>query len=399
MQSFMSVPLKHAIAVSAIVAIAATVASLAGCAAAPGAATAATAAKAAAWPPIPAIAAHRGASAFRPEHTLASYQKAIDDGADIIEPDLVATRDGVLIARHENEISGTTDVADHKEFIARKVTKTIDGVPLTGWFTEDFTLAEIKTLRARERIPANRPANVAYNDRFEIPTFQEVIDLAKRQTVTTGRVIGVYPETKHPTYFQSIQLPLERRLVDQLEANGYRDRSAPVLIQSFEVANLKALRKMTGIRLVQLIDNPKNPPAANGAPRNQPYDFTVSGDKRTYADLTTAAGLLEIATYADIVCPYKEVIIPRTAANELGAPTAFVRDAHQARLLVHLFTMRPENPFLPVSMRRGNVASPSERGDFQAELAAYLDAGIDGFFTDDSAEGRTAINAFLARKK
>ena len=393
MHPIVSAPLKQVIAVTAI-----TVAAvfLAGCAAAP---VAATVSQASAWPPIPAIAAHRGASALRPEHTLASYQKAIDDGADIIEPDLVVTKDGVLIARHENEISGTTDVADHKEFATRKATKSIDGAPLTGWFTEDFTLAEIKTLRARERIPANRPANVAYNDRFEIPTFQEVIDLAKRATIATGRVIGVYPETKHPTYFQSIQLPLERRLVDQLEANGYRDRSAPVLIQSFEVANLKALRKMTSIRLVQLIDNPKNPPAANGAPRNQPYDFTLAGDKRTYADLTTAAGLLEIATYADIVCPYKEVIIPRTASNELGAPTTFVRDAHQAKLLVHLFTMRPENPFLPVSMRRGNLSSSSERGDFQAELAAYLDAGIDGFFTDDSAQGRIAINAFLARQK
>ena len=353
----------------------------------------------AAWPPVPAVAGHRGAAALRPEHTLASYQKAIDDGADIIEPDLVSTSDGVLIARHENEISGTTDVSGHKEFASRKATKMIDGAPLTGWFTEDFTLAEIKTLRARERIPANRPANVAYNDRFEIPTFQEVIDLAKRQSIATGRVIGVYPETKHPTYFQSINLPLERRLVDQLDANGYRDRSAPVLIQSFEVANLKALRQMTSIRLVQLIDNPKNPPAANGAPRNQPYDFTVAGDKRTYADLTTAAGLLEIATYADIVCPYKEVIIARTAANELGTPTAFVADAHKARLQVHLFTMRPENPFLPVSMRRGDVKSPSERGDLQAELAAYLDAGIDGFFTDDSAEGRAAVDAFRARKK
>lgn len=394
MHLFVSASRQSAVASSVIVAAIVGLAALTGCTIVP-----ANAVQASAWPPIPAIAGHRGAPAYRPEHTLASYQKAIDDGADIIEPDLVSTRDGILIARHENEISGTTDVADHKEFAARKITKSIDGVPLTGWFTEDFTLVEIKTLRARERIPGNRPANVAFNDRFEIPTFQEVIDLAKRQSVATGRVIGIYPETKHPTYFQSINLPLERRLVDQLDNNGYRDRSSPVLIQSFEVANLKALRKITAIRLVQLIDNPKNPPAANGAPRNQPYDFTVAGDRRTYADLTTAAGLLEIATYADLVCPYKEVIIPRTPANELGAPTAFVRDAHRAGLQVHLFTMRPENPFLPLSMRRGNVNSASERGDFQAELAAYLDAGIDGFFTDDSAEGRSAINTFRAGKR
>ena len=174
----------------------------------------------AAWPPTPAVVGHRGASALRPEHTLASYQQAIDDGADIIEPDLVATRDGVLVARHENDISGTTNVATVAQFAARKSTKTIDGVPVTGWFTEDFTLAELKTLRAKERIPANRPANAAYDGQFEVPTLQEVIDLVKKESAARNKVIGIYPETKHPSYFKSIGLALEKRLVDQLVANG-----------------------------------------------------------------------------------------------------------------------------------------------------------------------------------
>lgn len=215
-----------------------------------------------AWPPSPAVTGHRGASALRPEHTLAAYQKAIDDGADIVEPDLVSTRDGVLVARHENEISGTTNVADVAAFASRKATKTIDGLPVTGWFTEDFTLAELKTLRARERIPANRPANAGYNDQFEVPTLQEVITLVQQQSKLKNKVIGIYPETKHPSYFKSIKLPLEKRLVDMLSANGYRGKDAAVFIQSFEVANLKEIRSMTQIRLVQLIDNPKNPPAA-----------------------------------------------------------------------------------------------------------------------------------------
>lgn len=217
----------------------------------------------ASWPAGPTVVAHRGASALRPEHTLEAYRQAIIDGADIIEPDLVLTKDGVLIARHENEISGTTDVAAHPEFASRKATKMIDGIPVTGWFTEDFTLAEIKTLRAKERIPANRPANTYYNGRFEVPTLQEVIELAREQSRMLGRVIGIYPETKHPSYFKSIGMPMEQRLVKQLERNGYKGKNSPVFIQSFEVANLKELRLLTKIRLVQLIDNPNNPPASN----------------------------------------------------------------------------------------------------------------------------------------
>lgn len=346
------------------------------------------------WPPAPAVTGHRGASALRPEHTLASYRKAIEDGADIVEPDLVATKDGVLVARHENEIGGTTNVADAAQFASRKTTKTIDGIPVTGWFTEDFTLAELKTLRAKERIPANRPANTAFDGQLEVPTLQEVIDLVKQESTARNKVIGIYPETKHPSYFKSIGLPLEKRLVDQLVASGYRGKGAAVYIQSFEVANLKQLRGMTEMRLVQLIDNPKNAPAPNGAPRNAPYDFVAAGNGRTYADLVTPAGLKDIAVYADVVSPYKEVIIARTAANELGTATSFVADARAAGLKVHTWTLRPENPFLPVSLRRPDVTSPSQRGDAGAEIAAYLKAGIDGFFTDDPALGRAAVAAF-----
>ncbi len=347
----------------------------------------------ASWPPSPAVTGHRGASALRPEHTLAAYQKAIEDGADIIEPDMVITKDGVLVARHENDITGTTNVSTASQFASRKVTKNIDGIPVTGWFTEDFTLAELKTLRAKERIPANRPANTTFDGQFDVPTLQEVIDLVKKESEARNKVIGIYPETKHPTYFKSIGLPLEKRLVDQLVASGYRGKAAAVFLQSFEVANLKELRSLTDMRIVQLIDNPKNPPAPNGAPRNAPYDFVAAGSTRTYADLVTPAGLREIAGYADAVSPYKEVIIPRTASNELGTPTSFVTDAKAAGLKVHTWTLRPENPFLPVSMRKPDVASLSQRGDGVAEISAYLKAGIDGFFTDDPAVGRAAVAA------
>jgi glycerophosphoryl diester phosphodiesterase len=350
-----------------------------------------------AWPPEPSVTGHRGASALRPEHTLAAYQKAIDDGADMIEPDLVSTKDGVLVTRHENEIGGTTNVADVAQFASRKTTKTIDGVPLTGWFTEDFTLAELKTLRARERIPANRAANTAYDDQFEIATLQEVVDLVRKESIAKARTIGIYPETKHPTYFKSIGLPLEKRMVDLLVASGYRGKDAAVYLQSFEVANLKELRSLTSMRIVQLIDNPENTPAPNGAPRNAPYNFVVAKNGRTYADMLTPAGLKEIAVYADAVSPYKTVIIPRTAANELGAATSFVADAHAAGLKVHTWTFRPENPFLPTSMRAPDVTSPSQRGDAVAEITAYLKAGIDGFMTDDPALGRAAVAAFTKK--
>nr|WP_238482261.1 glycerophosphodiester phosphodiesterase [Noviherbaspirillum aridicola] len=327
------------------------------------------------------VIGHRGASALRPEHTLAAYTKAVEDGADVIEPDLVSTRDGVLVARHENEISGTTDVADRPEFAGRKTTKTIDGVAITGWFTEDFTLAELKTLRARERIPANRPANTQYNGQFEIPTLQEIIDLARRLSQETRRTIGIYPETKHPSYFKSIGLPLEKRLVDTLHANGYRGKHAPVFIQSFEVSNLREMRGMTDLPLVQLL-------SASG----QPEDFRLSGDSRGYRDIASAAGLLEVASYANGIGPAKDMVIPRDAAGNLGQPTTLVKDAHAAKLLVHPYTFRPENPFLPTNLRLGDPKSPSTRGNLAAEIRAFLEAGVDGIFIDDPAVGRAVFD-------
>ena len=335
--------------------------------------------------PLPAklVIGHRGASALRPEHTLEAYAKAIEDGANVIEPDLVSTRDGVLVARHENEISGTTNVASKPEFAARKTTKLIDNVSTTGWFTEDFTLTELQTLRARERIPLNRPANATYNDQFVVPTFQAIMDLAKTKSRETGRTIAIYPETKHPSYFKSINLPLEKRLVDALDANGYRGKTAPVFIQSFEVANLKEMRKLTDVRIVQLLSS-----------SGKPEDFRLSGDARSYADVSSAAGLREVASYANGIGPEKGMVIPRNAQNNLGTPTTLVADAHAAGLVVHPYTFRPENPFLPSDLRRGNTASPAERGDLAAEITVFLRAGIDGFFTDDPAVGRAALDAF-----
>jgi glycerophosphoryl diester phosphodiesterase len=318
---------------------------------------------------LPIVIGHRGASGYRPEHTLASYELAIEMGADYIEPDLVSTKDHVLVARHENDISGTTNVADHVEFADRKTTKVIDGIAVTGWFTEDFTLAELKTLRAKERLPDIRPANTAFDGLYQIPTFQEVIDLAKRARV------GIYPETKHPTYFRSIGLPLEEPLVQALNTNGYRGRNAPVFVQSFEVGNLQRLNRMTNVQLVQLID-------ATG----KPYDFVVAGDPRTYADLVTPAGLAEIATYADGIGPNKNLIVPRDANNRLTSPTTLVQDAHQAGLLLHPWTFRRENTFLPEDFRQGNPASPfylQAIGDFPAELRLFYKLGVDGLFSDN----------------
>lgn len=311
---------------------------------------------AAASPPI--VIAHRGASGERPEHTLASYERAIAQGADVIEPDLVATKDGVLVARHENEISETTDVADHPAFAARRTAKTIDGRRVEGWFTEDFTLAELKTLRARERLPALRPGNRAWADET-IPTFAEVIALARAHGV------GIYPETKHPSYFRSIGLPLEPPLLAALAGAGWTTRDAPVFIQSFEVDNLKALRGQTEVRLIQLVD-------ASGAP--------ADGAAPSYAAMLTPAGLRAIAAYADGIGPAKALIIPRDGEGRSLPPTTLVADAHAAGLAVHPWTFRAENQFLPAELRRG--AGPAAHGDLAAEIAMFLDAGVDGVFAD-----------------
>jgi len=311
----------------------------------------------------PLVIGHRGAPGYRPEHTLASYELAIRMGADFIEPDLVSTKDGVLVARHENEISTTTNVADHPEFADRLATKTVDGLSLTGWFTEDFTLAELKTLRAKERLPDVRPNNTIYDGRFPIPTFQEVIDLAARYRV------GIYPETKHPTYFDSIGLSLEEPLVATLRANGLDGADAKVFVQSFETTNLRQLNRVIDVPLVQLI-------GGTGAP----YDLVAAGRDLTYDDLVTQAGLRQIARYADGIGPDKNRIVPRDAAGFLLEPTALVDNAHVAGLLVHPYTFRAENMFLPMDFRIGT--DPNRYGDIAAEYELFFDLGVDGLFAD-----------------
>ncbi|MFA5968911.1 MAG: glycerophosphodiester phosphodiesterase [Sphingomonas sp.] len=308
----------------------------------------------------PIVIGHRGASGHRPEHTLASYEQAIRYGADFVEPDLVLTKDNVFVARHENDITGTTDVADHPEFAARKTTRVIDGETHIGWFTEDFTLAELKTLRARERLPKLRPRNTRFDGQFEIPTLAEIIALVKQRTKDIHRTIGIYPETKHPSYFASIGLPMERKLADELRAAGWDSAAAPVFIQSFEVNNLKLLHSLTGIRLIQLMDS-------TGAPADHA--------KPSYAAMATPDGLREVATYAWGIGPDKAMI---QKGDDLPGP--LVVDAHRAGLRVHPWTFRAENMFLPPSMRVGT--DPAAHGHLDLEIRRFIDLGVDGFFTD-----------------
>lgn len=323
----------------------------------------------------PLIIAHRGASADRPEHTLAAYALAIEQGADFIEPDLVPTRDGHLVARHENEISGTTNVADHPEFATRRTTKTIDGQSVSGWFTEDFTLAALKRLKARERLPMLRPANGCFQSE-EIPTFVEILALVKAEEKRRGRRIGIYPETKHPAYFRAIGLPLEERLLETLSAHGYGEKNDPIFIQSFEVKNLQALRPKTRLRLIQLMSGGDGPADIPGA---------------TYTQMATPAGLAEIARYADGVGVEKAMVIPRDAGGALSAPTSLVADAHKAGLAVHVWTFRPENFFLPTDFRAGD--QPADRGNAQAEIRLFMETGIDGLFSDSVADAVSAREA------
>ncbi|MBR0552653.1 glycerophosphodiester phosphodiesterase [Sphingomonadaceae bacterium LXI357] len=320
-------------------------------------------------PPI--VIAHRGASGLRPEHTLASYELAIAQGADFIEPDLVLTKDDVFVARHENNIADTSDVADHPEFADRRTTKTIDGEQVTGWFTEDFTLAELKTLRAKERLPMLRPANTDYDGRFQIPTLEEIIALAKRASAETGRTIGIYPETKHPSYFASIGQPMERRLVAALDAAGWNGADAPVFIQSFEVDNLRRLHALTKVRLIQLLDDTGGP---------------ADGAAPSYADMISPAGLKQVAGYAWGIGPNKDMI----AVGSKPA-TTLVRDAHAAGLRVHPWTFRAENYFLPRSQWKG--LNPRGHGDVEAAIRRQLALGIDGFFTDFPLIGVEMRNA------
>jgi len=325
----------------------------------------------------PIVIGHRGASGYRPEHTLLSYELAIAQGVDFVEPDLVPTKDGVLVARHENNITETTDVADHPEFAARKTTKTIDGQPLTGWFTEDFTLAELKTLRAKERLPQLRAKNKAYDGKANILTLAEIIALAKARSAELRRTIGIYPETKHPSYFASIGLPLEERLVAQLKAAGWDRADAPVFIQSFEVDNLKKLHGLTRIRLIQLMDG------AGG-----PADHAVA----SYAEMATPAGLKAVAAYAFGIGPNKDMIVPGDKP-----PTTLVADAHAAGLKLHPWTFRAENIFLPPSLRDG--IDPAAHGHVDHAIARQLALGIDGFFTDFPDIGVAARDAYVAGRK
>lgn len=349
----------------------------------------------------PLVIGHRGASGYLPDHTLEGYRKAIELGADFIEPDLVATKDGVLVARHEPNITGTTDVAQRPEFAARKTKKTVDGVQEEGWFVSDFTLAELKTLRAIQPL-AER--DQAYNGKFQIPTFEEVLDLAKSESARLGRSIGVYPETKHPTYHVNLGLKLEDRLLAILEKYGYTSKAEPVIVQSFEVANLKYLRTKTQVRLVQLVDaDDVNPDGSMSlvAPYDKPFDFAVAGDPRTFASLLTPAGLKEVKTYADGIGPWKPYLIPskQVDANNDGKPddlngdgkiderdrvmlppTDVVKNAHAAGLFVHAYTFRSEPRRLASDFK----------GDPKAEYKLFYNLGVDGVFSDFADHAKAA---------
>jgi glycerophosphoryl diester phosphodiesterase len=335
----------------------------------------------------PIVIGHRGAAGYRPEHTLASYALAIDMGADFIEPDLVSTRDGVLIARHEPFLGivggeATTDVASHPEFADRVRTFVLDGRTLTGWWAQDFTLAEIKTLRAIERLPLVRPANAAYDGLYQVPTFQEVIDLARQKSTELGRTIGIYPETKHPTFHDARGLSLEEPLVDTLKANRLAAADSAVFIQSFEVSNLRELyrRNDISVPLVQLL----------GDLTDRPYDFVGMGDPRTYGDLASVVGLDYVNDYAQGIGPDKTAVIPRSNGM-LGTPTSLVADAHEAGLLVHPYTFRLENVFLPNEF--DSSGNPNDPGNLEGELKAFLDLGVDGFFTDNPDIGARVISS------
>jgi glycerophosphoryl diester phosphodiesterase len=352
---------------------------------------ASTAASAARLDPAakPLLFAHRGASALRPEHTLAAYAKAIADGADFVEPDLVATRDGVLVVRHENAITDTTDVATRPEFAGRKTRKVIDGEAHEGWFASDFTFAELKRLRAVERLPAMR--GTRYDGQFQVVSFEEVIDFVAAEAAARGRTIGIIPELKHSTWFAAAGLPLEDRFLSTLTAHAYT-RTAPIEIQSFETANLKALRKRLGrdkasnLRLMQLVM------AGGEYDRVRPADVAAAGGTLTYGEMVSARGLHDIAAYADVVAPNTRAVIPLGKDDRLAAPTNLVPDAHRAGLLVHVWTFRPENAFIAADFRDGGGKNARNEAGSIAEMRRYLATGIDGLFSDDPGLARTAID-------
>ncbi|WP_327105224.1 glycerophosphodiester phosphodiesterase [Nonomuraea glycinis] len=315
------------------------------------------------------VIGHRGSAGHRPEHTQGGYELAVAMGADWIEPDLVPTKDHVLVVRHENEISGTTDVSLRPEFAARKTTKVIDGRNVTGWFTEDFTLAELKTLRAVERLPAIRQRNTVYNGYYQVLTFQEVLDLAKKLRHRYGREVGVFPETKHPTYFRSIGLPLEEPLIETIKRNGLNRPGSSVVVQSFEPSSLKRVAKDLRVPLWQALGT-----------SGRPYDLTAAGDPTTYADMMKPEGLAKIAEYAKWIGPDKSSAIPLQPDGSWGTPTTLVSDAHKAGLKIGLYTFRSENQYLPAQLRRGQITT--DHGDALAEYRAHLDLGADAFVTD-----------------
>ncbi|KOV18366.1 glycerophosphodiester phosphodiesterase [Streptomyces sp. XY413] len=332
--------------------------------------------------PYPTVIGHRGASGYRPEHTLGSYQLALDLGADVVEQDLVPTRDGHLVCRHENEIGGTTDVADHPEFASRRTTKSVDGVSVTGWFTEDFTLAELKTLRAKERIPAVRQRNTLYDGQWAVPTFEEVLRWADREGRRRGERVWLHVETKHPSYFRGLGLGLEEPLARLLRRYRRDGRDAAVFLQSFEPSSIQRLSRLVSAPRVVLLS------AAN----TRPWDFEQAGDPRTVADLVKPEGLKWIAGFAQGIGPTMDLILPRDAAGRLGAPTTLVKDAHARGLLLHPYTARNENTFLPVEYRRGT--DPTAYGDALGAFRTYFEQGIDGIFTDNPDTGLLAAEAF-----
>jgi glycerophosphoryl diester phosphodiesterase len=318
----------------------------------------------------PAVVAHRGASGYRPEHTLEAYRMAIRMGADDIELDLVITRDGVLVARHESEIGLTTDVSTRPEFADRRATRTIDGVARTGWFVEDFTLAELKTLTARERFPELRPESASYDGSCGIPTFNEVLAMVSAESVRGGRTVGVMAELKHAAYFDTLGLPLDRPLIADLQRHDLDHARSRVTVMSFETAILRRLAARTRVSVLQLLESAEL----------QPADFVADGDPRTYGDLCTPEGLAWIDGYADGVGAHKSLVLPRDEDGAIGVPSALVRDAHRRWLTVHVWTLRLENRFLPANLRSGSA--PEDAGDLPGEVRAFLDAGVDGVITD-----------------
>ena len=334
----------------------------------------------------PAVIAHRGASARRPEHTLEAYALAIAEGADFIEPDLVMTRDGVPVARHENEIGSTTDVAAHPEFAGRRTTREVDGVPVQGWFAEDFTLDELRRLRARERLPELRGST--WDGRWGVPTLGEIVELVAAASRREGRVIGLVPEIKLSSHLHARGLDPEAALLGVIERNVYT-RTAPVGVQSFEVGNLKRLRGllddagMDNVFLVQL---------AGGADAS-PADLALAGLAGTCGDLLTAQGLAAVAGYADVIAPQLRHVLPLADDGRLAAPTALVSAAHAAGLAVHVWTLRPENRFLPPALRcPGGDTTRCEPGA-AAEARAFAEAGVDAVFADDPGQVRRVLRA------